>query len=162
MLTMSEILKVLLTIHIVGLAISGGGAITNYFNVKRAWKFYSVVNPNVNVSHLDFVVTSFSGARLVWIGLGLSIISGAAMMHMAYSAFMDQIWFQLKMLAVLIILIIEVVKAVYVRKVRKIMTAKAESNVEIAALKGKINLFSLIQLLSFFLIFILAVFRFDR
>jgi hypothetical protein len=160
MLTMADILKLFLTIHIIGLATSAGGVVTGYLNLKRVWRFSAI--GHINASQLQILLILLASRWYVWVGLGLSIISGAAMMHMAYSAFMGQLWFQVKLVAILIIVSTEVARGIYVRKARKMIANQPAVSAEVISLKSIIDVLSFIQIVSFLLIFVLAVFRFDR
>ncbi|HTI92833.1 MAG TPA: hypothetical protein VL727_19685 [Puia sp.] len=99
-------------------------------------------------------------------GGGMIILGGILMMAALRGTIAGQLWFQIKMtLLFLLILNALLIARPAKRKLRKWLTGsvqqKAEDPSEIREIKRKIRLFHTSQLLLFFVIIMLAVFRFN-
>jgi uncharacterized membrane protein YjgN (DUF898 family) len=93
--------------------------------------------------------------------MGLAILSGAAMMYLAYSAFMAQLWFQLKMVVLLLIILLGILSTRNESKFRQLLNG--EANVDPKVFKKfttRIKVITGLQLAFFIVIIIFASFRF--
>jgi hypothetical protein len=93
--------------------------------------------------------------------MGVAILSGALMMHLAYAAFMYQVWFQVKIGVLLIIIATGVVTMRNESKLRKLL-ANEETLYEniYTRLTSVIKFAAGLQFFLFIVIIILASFRF--
>ena len=95
------------------------------------------------------------------IGMGIAILSGALMMHLAYAAFMYQLWFQVKLVILLIIIAAGVITIRNESKLKKLL-ANGETmyeNIYTRLTRGMKFAVGL-QFFLFLVIIILASFRF--
>jgi hypothetical protein len=152
------ILKTALTLHIVGLAASSGLSLALFLATSKFWKILSQDRYKAAV-----ILTSMKYLPVfVWIGIGLSILSGAVMMNIAYSAFMFQLWFQVKLVAVLVIILSGIIGGLAMHRVRKLIATEGDLTVaeDVLHRRAIIEISGAVQLLVFIVIFIMAAFRF--
>jgi hypothetical protein len=155
----SNLLNLLLTVHITGLTIAGGLSVANFFAIQ---KFSKVLANGESTIIVAAILPQPS--RFFWIGLLMLLISGAMMMHIAYTAFMMQIWFQLKLGLILLIAVNGIIIDRKMAGVRSMILNENERSAtpeSITVFLGKAMVLSGLQLLFFLMIFILAVFRFN-
>lgn len=159
-MTTTNLLNVLLTVHITGLTVAGGLSVSNFLAARKyrmAWA------DSRNQLERPPVVALPQLSRLFWTGIAMLLISGAAMMHMAYQAFMMQFWFQAK-LALIVLIVLNAI--VISRQARRLKNAALKEKKHYAnplptgRNRNIISILSGIQLIFFLLIFVLAVFRF--
>jgi hypothetical protein len=155
-------LKLLLTVHIAGMATSVAGLYSSYSMFNRFTRFISNVR-DMGYDDRDFLafIRLFGGNRKVfWIGITMSLLSGALMMNIAYSAFMMQYWFIAKMILLIFIIVLFVCTRKNERDFNTILVLPYyESNV--LTLTHRVRIAYALQFASFIIIFVLAVFRFN-
>jgi hypothetical protein len=98
--------------------------------------------------------------RFLGFGMGVAILSGVLMMRLAYSAFMYQLWFQLKLVLLLLVILLGIFLIRNESKFGRLL--KEELNVDATALRlaGRIKLFTGLQLGLLIVIIFFASFRF--
>jgi hypothetical protein len=146
------LLNLSLALHLVGLSMSIGVTLTKYLSFK-SW--------SVDYSKR---ATSLAAARklnkFLGIGMGLAIISGILMMNLAYSAFMYQLWFQVKIIFLLLIMVLGIFSMKNESKLAKRVTDETNTDTTILNLVKHSKLLSGLQLGLFIAIIFLASFRF--
>lgn len=146
-------------LHITGLAISGGLSLANYLSQRKYWKVAVADRCQVAMTSLPPRIPA-----LFWVGVVLLVLSGGMMMHLAFSAFMSQSWFHIKLGLLLLIILNAVVINRLVRlfgKTHRSEHVSLSMQKERIRLKRTVTFLSFIQLVFFALIFVLAVFRFN-
>ena len=152
------LLNISLALHLIGLSMSIGVAFTKYLFFNNNFAFSELDHPKWKLT----IAAARRLTRFLGIGMGLAILSGVAMMHLAYSAFMVQLWFQLKIALLLVIILLGVLSMRNESKVKQLL--KVESNVDQRAFKKfatRIKLLASLQLGFFIVIIIFASFRFS-
>jgi uncharacterized membrane protein len=154
------LLKLALTLHIIGLTIAGGISIANYLSYRRFWREY-VFNKSKAFAVLEGIMKY---PRIIAIGLILSVISGITMMNLAFSAFMYEAWFHVKLSLIIIVILNTVLIYRFTKRIRKNLISKDDEIIlqqKVGMLRKKVQISVLFQLALFFLIFVIAVFRFN-
>ena len=155
------ILHTNLVVHIVGISMVLGITIANYVAFKQFWKLYDT-NKGQGLSAFQAI----SKFQIVGItGLLLLILSGIIMLYLFQWTFYELLWFKIKLCLVLLIFIngftmgrIQTLKLIaFLSEAR----ASSESPEDIALLKRNLRVFHLTQLMLFFLIIVVSVFRFS-
>src|SRR5687768_11920554 len=139
------LLNLLLTAHITGLTIAGGLSVASFFSIQKFSKVFT------SDSRMVIVAANLpQSSRVIWIGLALLLISGAMMMHIAYSAFMMQLWFQPKLGLIGVIILNGIIIHRKMAGLRKIVLNENEKSVKkesITASLGQTRILSGLQLL---------------
>jgi len=155
------ILHTTLVVHIVGISMVLGITIANYVAFKQFWKLYDI-NKEQGLSAFR-AISKFQVVGIT--GLLLLILSGTIMLYLFQWTFYELLWFKIKLCLVLLIFIngftmgrIQTLKLIaFLSEAR----APSESPKDIALLKRNLRIFHLTQLLLFFLIIVVSVFRFS-
>ncbi len=150
-----------LVLHIVGLSVMFGTTVVDFFCFAQFWKQYP--RDKVRAAAILPILVNF---RFLFAGAFiLLLISGIGMVALSHGAFAEQFWFRVKMgILVLVILNGAVIGGRATRGLRKTVEADlAGANVEQRrkALKGRIRMIHILQLLLFVTIFILSVYKFN-
>jgi uncharacterized membrane protein len=148
------LLKLALTLHIVGLAIAGGVSLANYMSYRRFWIQYVSGNSAANML-LEGLIKY---PRMIGVGLLISVISGITMMNLAFKGFMDQPWFRLKLSLIVLVIVNTALVYRWTKTIRKNIGREQEAKV--MRIRKKVNASVILQLVFFLIIFVLAVFRF--
>jgi uncharacterized membrane protein len=149
------VLKLALTLHIVGLAIAGGVSLVNYMSYHRFWVQYASGKTEANML-LEGLIRY---PRMIGVGLLISVISGITMMNLAFKGFMDQPWFRVKLSLIVLVIVNTALLYSWTRAIRKNINRDEEAKV--MQIRNKVNVSVILQLVFFLIIFILAVFRFN-
>ena len=147
---MSMLLKLFLAIHLVGLVLTAGMTITRFILFFNLWR--SQDSNGLIELHLARRTNIFLG-----VGMGIAILSGLIMMHLAYSAFAHQLWFQLKVGAIFLALLCGIF---IMRSQRSVYKLSLIASKNLPAIKFKLLVGSGIQVFCFLLVIIFASFRF--
>lgn len=150
-----------LVLHIIGLCTMAGTAIVDFFCYTRFWKLYTLGKEKA--ATLLPVLATF---RFLFAGgFILLLISGVGMVALSHGLFAEQRWFRIKMgIVLLAILNGAVFGGRTASKLRKVVDADlAGTNVEGTrnALKGRLRMIQVFQLLLFVAIFVLSVYKFN-
>ncbi len=159
-MTTYYLLKLALTIHIAGLTIAGGLSLANFLIFQRFRKVYFDDTQRALIT----LEGNAKLPRIANIGIVISIVSGIAMMILTNGAFMNQVWFEIK-LALLVITIVNIIwRSLLKRKLNKAIKqnkARVEIETNFLGLSNMIHISAFIQILLFLSIFFLASFRFN-
>jgi len=153
-----SLLQTFIVLHIVGLTMMAGTTLIDTLVYKQFWKQYRVDT----IKAAGTLETAGKLAVLFGIGFLLLLISGMGMMWLTRGVYGEQIWFRIKMILVVLVLINGL--AVGRRtglQVRKTVVNADGNALKLAALKKRLLLFHVIQLLLFLSIFVLGVFKFN-
>jgi hypothetical protein len=151
------LLNLSLALHLVGLSMSIGIALTKYLSFRKVLlgNQFDQQKSAMTLSNTK-TLTRFLG-----IGMGLAILSGTVMMNLAYSAFMYQVWFQLKVAVLLLIIVVGILSGRSESKLGRLLKGEMGVNVIVLRLLRRIKLLAGVQLALFIMIVFLASFRFN-
>lgn len=148
------LLRLSLTLHIAGLSVALGTALACFVIAGKIRKAAAGEPPLVTT-----LFATISGLpSLMSIGMAVSIISGVAMMQLAYAAFMYELWFRLKIGVILLLFVNGIIAARVLAKGRKRAT---QNDTGMGFVAQKMRALYGIQFLLFLLIVLLATFRFQ-
>src|SRR5688500_3201717 len=158
---MQTLYQIALVTHIVGLSTMAGTTFASYVLTKQFWNQYASDKSKATAIHnagLKFTM-------LFGLGIVLLILSGVAMMVITRGAFGEQLWFRIKFGLIIAVIINGL--AVGRRqgsRLTKILSEKAPeatSNEKLLGIKSNIRWFHISQMIFFFIIFTLSVFKFN-
>jgi hypothetical protein len=144
-----------LLMHITGLTLAAGTTFVGYLMNRRFWKFYGTDR----IKALTVIELGAWLPRIIGIGIGLLLLSGFFMMYLTKGVFAEQRWFRIKGILVLMVIGNGFVARSLGKKVKKLVAA--DDGVSMSGLKRKVTLFYWVQLLLFFVIFVLGVIKFN-
>ena len=155
----SLFLPALLILHLTGLTIMAGTTIVDFTVFKTFWKHF---DDDTEKSKGILAGTSKS-STLIGIGAALLVITGIGMMALTHGVFGEQLWFRIKMGIVLVLMLNGIF---FGRKqgeeLRMIMNNdKAYLAERVDQIKVNLNIFFTVQLILFFSIVFLSVFKFS-
>lgn len=155
---MGTLLHACLVVHITGIVLLAGTTLMNYIISRQFWSYIEIDRNRAIV--INSATLSF--ARLTGIGGALTILTGIAMVAIFHGAVSSQLWFRVKMgLVLLIILNALLLGAPQTTKLKKILLSGVHKSDQLESVKSRMDLYYAIQLIMFFTIFILSVFRFN-
>jgi hypothetical protein len=160
-MTALNLLYLSLVFHISGLALWAGSTVAEYILLKQFWKIHAVDKEQ----GLGAYRLLSSLPRLFAIGFGLLLLSGITMFLVMGGVFGSQRWFQVKM----ILLLVAIINGIVIGRrlgvsLRGLLQSEAAGKTDAAAfgsIKRKFNLFHMVQLSVFLLIFICSIFKFN-
>jgi hypothetical protein len=152
-------LQCLLTLHVTGLILMAGTTIVDYSAFKTFWEL--IDKGQERSTGLLEAISKFS--RLAGIGAALLILTGIGMMALTHGVFGEQLWFRIKFgLVIILILNSLLVGRRQGLKLRKIMTTSgSDTTGQVDSLRASLNWFYLSQLIIFFVVIFLSVFKFN-
>ena len=150
-----------LSLHLVGIATMAGTTVVDFFCYSRFWKLYP--SGKEKAAALLPILSAF---RFLFAGgFLLLLISGIGMVALSHGLFAEQRWFRIKMGIIVLILLNG---AVYGRsvaaKLRKIIDADIagrDVSVTRAAVKARLRMVHILQLLLFLAVFVLSAYKFN-
>lgn len=155
----SIFLPVLLVLHLTGLTIMAGTTIVDFTIFKTFWKHF---DDDTEKSKGILAGTSKS-SRLIGIGAALLVITGVGMMALTQGVFGEQLWFRIKIGIVLILML----NGIFFgrrqgEKLRMIINKdSAYLREQVDQIKANLKIFFTVQLVLFFSIVFLSVFKFS-
>ncbi|HVI44393.1 MAG TPA: hypothetical protein VM802_05975 [Chitinophaga sp.] len=158
---MMIIYHIALITHIAGLAMMAGITLADFILFRQFWKQLAKAREGgLAVSEALFKLPIAFG-----IGILFLIASGVTMMAITHGAFGEQLWFRIKFALVILIIINGLA---FGRrqglKLRRFLTS-GETGITmeqgLLKIKGNLQLFHLLQLAMFIIIFTLSVFKFN-
>ncbi|AYL96798.1 DUF2214 family protein [Mucilaginibacter celer] len=152
-------LQSILVLHLSGLVIMAGTTIVDFTTFKTFWKHFDE-SPGKSK---DILVTTSMSSRLIGIGAALLVITGIGMMALTNGVFGEQLWFRIKIAIVVVLLLNDILFGRrQAEKLRKIINADSAYLTEtVNQIRTRLNIFFALQLLLFFSIVFLSVFKFN-
>ena len=153
-------LRILLTLHITGIAIMAGTSFIDYFTFKLFWKF---ADHGDNRS-LGLLPLMSRYGEFVRIGGVIIIVTGLAMLLLVKGVWWEQSWFKIKMVLVAMV----VLNGAFFgnklgTKFREVVANNGANFIQQTAdLRTQLNRFYILQLTLFFVIVLVSVFKFSR
>lgn len=157
-MTTQSFLQFDLVLHITGFTMMAGFILAD-FVINRRMNRYLLTDKRRAVNVLE----SMAGfPRMIGIGAALLVVTGIAMVVIFKGVVAQMLWFRIKMVIVVLIVLNG---AVGLRRNSNRLKVLLQSNDErnngqILLLKGRLGLFTLVELGMFLVIFILSVFKF--
>ncbi|MCW3083474.1 MAG: hypothetical protein JWP12_840 [Bacteroidetes bacterium] len=158
-MTTHTFFQIFLMLHLVGFVLFAGATIINFVTLRQFWQQYELEGIKAKT-----ILQSFSKLPVLGrIGMAAIILSGVGMMAMTRGVFGEQIWFRIKFGFVIVIIL----NALLVGRrlglnLRKLMEEnKEEITVKINKVKSNLRMFHTAQLVLFFIILLLSVFKFN-
>jgi hypothetical protein len=153
------ILNSLLVLHLTGLVVLAGTTFINYLLLKNFWKVFDLERDRSVTLYKAMAVFP----RLTGIGIVLLILTGIGMMALTRGVFGEQLWFRVKFgLVIVLILNGVLVGRRQASKLGKIVTDRSPGTIQqIMQIRINLNWFHLVQLIIFFAIIFLSVFKFN-
>lgn len=147
-----------LLLHLVGLVLFAGTTTADFVSFRQFWKQYALDA----ITARPMLQTMIKFPLLMGLGMAAIILSGVGMMAMTHGVFGEQLWFRIKFAIVLLIILNNIIVGRrLINSLRKRMTEGANNDEETLQIKGKLRLFHYAQLIMFFTIILLSVFKFN-
>jgi hypothetical protein len=154
-----SIFPTLLTLHLIAFILMAGTTFIDFVNYRTFWK---LVNSQREQA-LGILATTTNYSRLAGIGAALLIATGMGMVAFLQGIPETQLWFRIKMIFVLLLVINSIFNGRRLDiKLRKAF--KADSDVgtdQVLRLKGKLQMFYLMQLFFVLIIIFLTTHKFS-
>ena len=158
-MNLSFLYPTFLIIHLAALAVVAGATLINYLGYRTLWKL--VPQENVKAEGVLFFLSKFG--RVIGIGAALLVLSGIGMMAMTRGVYGEQLWFRIKF-AIVVLIVANII--VFRRRIALKLQRLVEN--DRSALTGDLSVyithtrnFHVLQLLLFFTIIFLSVFKFN-
>ncbi len=158
-MTTQTFFQIFLMLHLIGFVLFAGATIINFVTLRQFWNQYELEGIKAKT-----ILQSFSKLPILGrVGMIAIILSGVGMMAMTRGVFGEQIWFRIKFGFVIVIIL----NALFVGRrlglsLRKIMEEnKEEISAKINKVKNNLRIFHTAQLVLFFIILLLSVFKFN-
>lgn len=149
----------LLTLHISGLVILAGTTVVDYVIFKTFWKLFD--QEKEKSTSLFQAMSKFT--MLIGIGAALTILTGIGMMALTHGVFGEQLWFRIKFILVIILILngLLVGRRQGLKLMKIINDRNSDYTQQIKSVRSKLKRFHLFQLIIFFTIIFLSVFKFN-
>lgn len=143
--------------HIIGLTMVAGTTLIAFIANRRFWKLYPVHTQQA----LGIAALTKKFSVVVGIGMLLLIVSGVILMAQTHGAYAEQLWFRIKMVLVLLVIINSIIGRQLEKRVNVAMaeTQAGVISARIITLRGRVQLFFVVQLVIFFFIFAMGVLK---
>ena len=150
-------LQLLLVLHLTGFTMMAGTVLADFLIYRRLNKYLITDKPRVLT-----ILEGVSGLpALIGVGAMLLLSTGIGMVILFKGTVTGMLWFRIKMILVLLILVNgALIPRRSTAKLKILLTKTGESNRPIVLIGNRMGIFHTIQLLLFFIIFVLSVFRF--
>src|SRR5690349_1172430 len=148
--------NIFLILHIAGVVIIAGTTLTAFVISKQLWVFVETNREKAQIFNSNGALFG----KMTGIGGMLTILSGIAMVVTMHSAFVSQIWFQIKMILVLLIILNASFFARAQNKKLGKLLAAGNTTYQFNTIKSKMILYYAIQFIFLMTIFVLSVFKF--
>ena len=157
---MQTLYLILKTLHVLAFIIGIGITLANIIAYNQFWKIYEQDHAQ-GIAAFTIIRSFLMAGSLSMIVL---LLSGIGMLAIAYLSFVQVLWFQIKLgLIALIFVNGFTLGRTSAMKVQALIEGKSStaSPAEVSAIQSRTRLFFSLQLLIFFIIVILSVFRFN-
>jgi hypothetical protein len=157
-MTSPTFLQLDLILHITGFTIMAGTILAD-FAIGRRLDKYILSDRSKAITILD---TTAGLGRLIGIGAGLLILTGLGMVSIFKGGVTQMLWFKIKMVLVLLVILNGTLILQRGTKTLKtlLQSNDADTNDRISTLKARLTIFHSLELLLFFIIFVLSILRF--
>jgi uncharacterized membrane protein len=143
-------------LHLIGFLLFAGTTIADFILFKQFWKQYEADKAKATV----ILEARSKFPMLMGIGILLIIISGIGMMALTHGVFGEQLWFRIKF-GLVIILILNGVLVGREQGIRLLKILNSDEINIIEKIKRNLNVFHCTQLVLFFTVLLLSIFKFN-
>ena|ERR1700754_3166987 len=157
-MTSPTFLQLDLILHITGFTIMAGTILADFAISRRLDKYILADRPKA----ITILETTAGLGRLIGIGAALLILTGVGMVIIYKGTIAQMLWFKIKMVLVLLVILNgTLVLQRGSKSLRTLLVSNAsDANDRISALKARLTIFHSLELLLFFIIFVLSILRF--
>lgn len=150
-----------LVFHIVGLVMMAGTTLVDFLFFSQFWKLYAADKRG----GAAILVVQSRFRLLLMTGFILLLLSGVSMVALSHGLFAEQRWFRIKMgIIVLLFLNAMVFGRRQVMKLRTLTAADiagGDVQLNLSLVKGRLQLFHILQVLMFLTVFTLSIYKFN-
>ena len=149
----------LLMLHLTALVIMAGTTFIDFVNYQTFWKLYDQKKDQA----WGVLAATARFPRLMGIGAGLLVVTGACMISLAHGLQAHQLWFRIKIIFVILLIGNGVLNGNKLGlKLRKVISESAPDMVaHTMILKSKLRIYHLMQLCFFLIIIFLSAYKFN-
>lgn len=152
------IFQCFLLFHLIGLVLFAGTTTADFVTYRQFWKQYEADT----ITAKPMLQTMIKFPLLMGLGMAAIILSGIGMMAMTRGVFGEQLWFRIKFAVVLLIILNNIIIGRrLVSGLRKKMAEGTNDPGAATQIKNNLRLFHYAQLIMFFIIILLSVFKFN-
>lgn len=148
-----------LLMHITGLAMMSGIVLAGFLANRRFWKIYA--SDRIRAVAILDLTARFPVA--MGIGMLLLLVSGISMLAQVHGTYGEQLWFRIKMGMFVLLIVNSIFGRRLGQKMKPVLLATTSGDnigTSLEPLKGRLNLFYIIQLLLLLTIFTCGVLKF--
>lgn len=149
----------LLMLHLIVLVVMAGTTVIDFVIYQSFWKLLS--HQKEQAAGILEATTKFP--RLIGIGAGLLIFTGAAMIALTHGLLAQQLWFHIKIIFVLLLIANGAFNGNRLNaKLRNIINLNTpDLAAQMLNLKGRLRTFYLLQFCTFLIIIFLSAYKFN-
>jgi uncharacterized membrane protein len=158
-MTTPMIFQGFLLFHLIGVILFAGTTMTDYVTLRQFWKQYGQDRTKAVA-----ILQAMAGFPvLMRIGIIAIILSGVGMMGLTHGVFGEQTWFRIKFGLVLLLILNYLLtgRRQALKLKEDVQENAAGMTAQLAKRRRNLSLFQYAQLLLFFVIILLSVFRFN-
>jgi hypothetical protein len=157
-MTSPTFLQLDLVLHITGFTMMAGTILADFAISRRLDKYILSDRPKA----ITILETTAGLGRLIGIGAALLILTGIGMVIIYKGTIAQMLWFKIKMVLVLLVILNgTLILQRGGKSLRTLLVSNAsDANDRISALKARLTIFHSLELLLFFIIFVLSILRF--
>jgi len=147
-----------LLLHLIGLVLFAGTTTADFVSFRQFWKQYALDA----ITAKPMLQTMIKFPLLMGLGMAAIILSGVGMMAMTHGVFGEQLWFRIKFAIVLLIILNNII--IGRRLIANLKKKMADGTIdasETSQIQHQLRLFHYAQLVMFFAIILLSVFKFN-
>lgn len=154
-----SIFPTLLMLHLIALVVMAGTTVIDFVIYQSFWKLLS--HQKEQAAGILEATTKFP--RLIGIGAGLLIFTGAAMIALTHGLLAQQLWFHIKIIFVLLLIANGAFNGNRLNaKLRNIINLNTpDLAAQMLNLKGRLRTFYLLQFCTFLIIIFLSAYKFN-
>ena len=152
------IFPALLMLHLMALVLMSGTTLIDFINYQTFWKLFDRQEEQA----VGVLSATARFPRLIGIGAGLLVVSGAGMIALTHGLLAEQLWFRIKFAIVLLLIGNSILNGNRAGvKLRKLVVSDAPYlTTQVMSLKNRLRIFHLLQLCIFVIIIFLSASQF--
>lgn len=154
-----SMLPALLMLHLLALILMAGTTLIDFINYQMFWKLF-----NHRRDQADGILSATAKfPKLIGIGAGFLIITGVGMIAMTHGVWAQQLWFRIKIIFVLLLILNAVFNGNRLSaKLRAVIGGNGpDLPQQVLTLKGKLQIFYLLQFGLLVMIIFLSAYKFN-
>ncbi|MEV4884091.1 hypothetical protein MRBLMN1_002603 [Chitinophaga ginsengisegetis] len=154
-----SIFHFLLMVHLIALILMVGTTLIDFINYQTFWRLFGRQNERA----IGILTATAKFPKLIGIGAGLLVVTGAGMIIFTHGLMAQQLWFRIKIVFVLLLVGNNIFYGARLGiKLRKAIGSNAHDLiVRVLNLKDKLRTFHIVQLCIILIIIFLSVYKFN-